>query len=62
METREATTQATQLEDLRAQLAQAEQQLNARPRDVAGASTTARRESAERRIKRLRASIARVTA
>jgi hypothetical protein len=44
-------------------LAIAEKQLaNARPRDVAGASTTAKREAAQRKVDRLRASIARVEA
>jgi hypothetical protein len=57
------TTQQKQLDFLRADLEREQRRLRtARPRDVAGASSTAHRESAQRKIDRIIASIARVEA
>ena len=53
----------TTLEGLYTMLAHAERKLaNARPVDVAGGSPTANRDSAQRNVDRLRASIARLEA
>jgi hypothetical protein len=56
-------TRQTQLANLRMMLADIERRIaTVRPRDVAGESHTAARESLQRRADRLRASIARVEA